>query len=557
MCKARVLFCLLWTLLAAPSLTRGGTLEPKDFPEAEKKLADSVDPWGLAFSDQMSRFQSYFATATPPDFVAGFAPNLVKVFPNKYWFRGEVVSPEASREMKPLWGVTGSTVSFQVAVLPRTGASDAAYTVRVHAEGAGPATVWREESVDTGPARYPRMESQWWPDPLLRTDRCELAGVAAGVFLCEVPIPRDFKGKRLVCSVEVAKADGAKAVFQVPVEVVSLAIEPKQFPLVAWFSKETLSEEKFRAMCATALSNHLQPFVSGELAARWKPDAPAAFEDLVQFLTKNGQTLFDLPASPDPKLYEFLKQKGWLAKFVTYSVTDEPPEDLFVKTCIPYAKGMREKMPGLRVFLATEAHARLAEGTDIMMTDLSNARYDPRSFVCPPGVELWHYYCHLPINWQMRAPLVRAPNMQIDNDALEHRLALWMSWHYGAKAVLIWSGNREWPGLGKDFWASRQLPTKENAGYPYGGTHHGNGFLVYPPREPGGEVLPSLRLKILRDGMEDIAIFEAIKRKYGKTGEAWIAPVPDVFQHPHYYDQLPETLLNKRAMILQKVRQAE
>jgi hypothetical protein len=542
--------------LALPSLASGATLALKDFPDAEKKLADSVDPWGMAFSDQMIRFQSYFATTSSPEFVVGFAPNLVKIFPNKYWFRGEIVSPEPPHGLNPLWSVTGSTVSFQVAVLPRTGAAAAGYTVQARAEGDLPMTVWREEYVNAGPARYPRLESDLWPDPLLRTNRCELADVAAGVFLCEVSIPREFKGRRLTCSIEVAKDDGPKVVFQVPIEVVSLAIQPKEFPLVAWFEQRNLSETQFRGMCAMVLSNHLQPLVSAELAKRWKPDAPAAFAELVEFLLQHGQTVFDLSSSPTPAVYEFLKQKGWLSKFMVYGGCDEPLEDVFVETCIPYAQNLRAKMPGLRIFQATEAHARLAEGLDILLTDLSSAKYDPRTFVCPPGVELWHYYCHLPIHWQMRAPLVLAPNMEIDNEALQHRLALWMSWHYGAKGVLIWSGNSEWPGLGDDFWTKRELPAK-NAGYPYSGIHHGNGFLVYPPREPGGEVLPSLRLKVLRDGLEDIAIFEAIKRKYGQPGAAWITLVPEVFQHPHYYDQLPETLLKKRAEILEKVRQMQ
>ncbi|MCX5660357.1 MAG: hypothetical protein NTW19_11630, partial [Planctomycetota bacterium] len=170
--KALALICLLWMLLVSTAPAHGGPLALKDYPEAERKLADTVDPWGLAFSDQMARFQSHFASGaaattpanTPatasPDFVAGFTHNLVKVFPNKYWFRGEIVAPGAlgapvaPRAMKPLWAATGSTASFQVAVLPRAGAADGAYTVRVRAEGAGPTTVWREEFVDTGPARY-------------------------------------------------------------------------------------------------------------------------------------------------------------------------------------------------------------------------------------------------------------------------------------------------------------------------------------------------------------------------------------------------------------------
>ena len=171
-CMRGVSIVLLVFALVLPGLARGATMTVKDFPDAEKKLADSVDPWGLTFSDQMTRFQSYFAMASPPEFVVGFAPNLVKIFPNKYWFRGEIVSPEAPHGLGPLWGVTGSTVSFQVAVLPRTGAAAAAYTVQARVEENLPTTVWREEYFNAGPARYPRLESELWPDPLLRTNRC-------------------------------------------------------------------------------------------------------------------------------------------------------------------------------------------------------------------------------------------------------------------------------------------------------------------------------------------------------------------------------------------------
>jgi len=543
-------------LLALSLSASAATLALKDFPEAEKKLADSVDPWGLTFADQMVRFQSCFATTSSPEFVVGVTHSLVKVFENKYWFRGDIISPLVPQPvLKPLWGVTDSTVSFQLAVLPRTGAEAAAYTVQLKTDGGAATTVWREEYVNAGQACYPRLESEYWPDPLVRTNRCELSGVAGGVFLCEVAVPARFKGDRLTCSVDVTKVDGQKVTFQVPVEVVALEIRPKDFPLVAWYGQGKLSDEQFRGMCVMLLSNHFQPLVSGEYGKLWKTNAPQPFVELIEFLMKNGQTVFDLPASPHPKMYQLLKEKGWLPKFISKGAGDEPDGATFAKSDIPYTQEMRKKMPGLRIYQATEAHARLAEGLDVIMTDLSSAKYDPRTFVCPAGVELWHYYCHLPINWQMRAPLVQAPNMEIDNDALQHRLALWMSWRYGAKGVLIWSGNSEWSGLGDDFWAKKELPKKENAGYPYGGIHHGNGFLVYPPRTPGGEVLPSLRLKILRDGLEDIAIFEAARKKCGKPAEEWVNPVPTVFQHPHFYDQLPDALLGKREAVLRKVRE--
>ena len=148
--------------------------------------------------------------------------------------------------------------------------------------------------------------------------------------------------------------------------------------------------------------------------------------------------------------------------------------------------------------------------------------------------------------------------MEIDNAALEHRLALWMSGHYNAKGVFIWSGNSEWSGLGPNFWKTLDLSGdayRNAATYPYGGTHHGNGVLVYPPRTASGEVIPSLRLKILRDGMEDVAILAAARQKFGSAADTWLSPVPAVFQHPQYFDALPESLLKKRAEVLKKVRE--
>lgn len=302
-----------------------------------------------------------------------------------------------------------------------------------------------------------------------------------------------------------------------------------------------------------------QVLTSSDLTALWSTNSPDKFEQRVQSLQKKGQRMFQIE-KPNPTLYDFLVKKGWLDRFMIYSNADEPAESTFRTQNIPWAKEIRKNLPGLKVFLASEFHPDMSEGCDIWLTDLSSANYDPRSFIPPAKPQMWHYYCHLPINWQMRAPLVQAPNMQIDNDALEHRLALWMSWHYKAKGVFVFAGNCDWIFLGTNFWSGLDLSGNEYRTaykFPYGGIHHGNGSLMYPPRTPGGEPIPSLRLKVLRDGMQDIALFESALRKYGNKVKALIAPVPDVFQHPHYYDRLPETLLKKREALLRKIRELE
>lgn len=114
---------------------------PEDLPEAEKALADTVDPWGLAFSDQLARFRSYFAEHPDAPFALGLTHDLVKVWPNKYWFRGETFCPggtETPVATQELWAAAGETVSFQVAVLPRLGTPEATYRIGVEVAFAAP-----------------------------------------------------------------------------------------------------------------------------------------------------------------------------------------------------------------------------------------------------------------------------------------------------------------------------------------------------------------------------------------------------------------------------------
>jgi len=520
-------------------------------PEEEKNFLNSVDPWGLAFSDQITRFQTYFPHERQTDFVLGIHHNLEKIFRNKYWFRGNIIASGNENTIRPVWTVTGATASFQVAVLPRTGAGNDRYSIQVSAPVKS--EVYHEEYVKLGSCNYPRFASEFWPDPLVPENSAEISGTDLAVFLIELKIPEDFNKTEFVCGVTVTNSKGQKVSVAMPLEVARLKIEPNRYPLVAWFNQGKLSDLQFRDMCLLALEHHLQPLTGGYFQKLWNSGNPENLDGFFQFLLDNGQKVFEIP-EPDENLYRHLKEKNWLSRCMIYSNADEPSEEIFAEKCIPYAQQTREKYPDLRIFLASEYHPQMEKGCDIWLTDLSSFLYDPAKFKIPAKPELWHYYCHLPIRYQMRAPLTLAPNMLIDNAALEHRLALWMSWYYKAKGVLIWSGNSDWNVIPENFWQTVEIENKESS-YPYAGVHHGNGFLVYPPREKDGKALPSLRLKILRDGMEDIAIMEASKRKYGSRASTELtSPVPYVFSHAHYYDRLPEALLEKRESILKSLR---
>lgn len=549
---------------------------PADLPDAEKSVANTVDPWGLAFSDQLARFQARFAQAPGARFCVGVTHDLVKIWPNKYWFRGP--SFAAAPESEPVaaethWAPAGSTQAFQIAVLPRTGASPATY--RVSAELHDPSDlarveIFREVFVTTPEPAYPRFNTDRWPDPLVPEQSVQLGeGLEAGVFWIDVHLPAQMPSGQVVCRVTVS--DGAqRCIVDVPIRVVGgLDLRPKAYPFIGWFGRKwgggTLTDEQFRDMCALVLDHHMMPVDA--LRGLWDAKDPTRFDRMHDFLAARGQTLFDIGRADQEgfdALYNHVKQAGWLDQAIVYSNADEPDDETFVTKNIPYCQMVRQRYPGLRVYLASEWHDNMDQGCDIWLTDISSHRYDPEAHRAITRPELWHYYCHLPVRWQMRAPLVWAPNMQIDNPALEHRIALWMSRYYGARGVFVWAGFKA-GNLPADFWQTLRLPDRPS-GFPYAGIHNGNNFRVYPPRTPDGPVLPSLRLKVTRAALEDLAILAAAEKALdegrisGRQAEELrrlLNPVPDLFVNTHYFNRDPAALLARRTRILRLLAAVE
>lgn len=560
-----LVLCLLVLLLAVSSVPAANY--PDDLPPAEKAIAGTVDPWGLPFSDSLRAYLERFGPSS--NFALGLTHDLVKVWPLKYWFRGEsvpsAVGDGARLQADRIWAAAGETQSFQVVVLPRMGAEAATYQLSATVTGAGGATVqtYRQYFVRTAPVTYPRYGVERWPDPLAPAAEVAVSDLDCGAFWVDVRLPAEMTATLLHVTVTVT--DGTQsAALEVPIQVVpGLDLRPKDFPLVAWFrdryGSRRLNPTQMLDMGAMVLEHHMQAM--DLLQGRFDPADPRDFDAAHRFLAERGQNVFQLDSPSDKYdfrlLYDHVRQAGWLEQALIYSNLDEPLEEDFRTKNVPWYRDIKAKYPGLRVFLASAGHSRMAEGCDIWMTDLSTVGYDPEQMRELKAPTLWHYYCHLPIHIQLRAPLTMAPNMEVDCEALQHRLALWMSDYYGAKGVFIWAGF--WAaGLSDDFWSTLELEMTPGS-YPYGGIHNGNNFLVYPPQSEDGPVLPSVRLKVLRDGMEDLALLRSARRwlAEGKVQGArarhlreLLDPTPGVFVHPQYWDRLPETLLKRREAIL-------
>jgi hypothetical protein len=248
--------------------------------------------------------------------------------------------------------------------------------------------------------------------------------------------------------------------------------------------------------------------------------------------------------------YDHLKAKGWLDKALIYAGFDEPYAKTFYDQVIPRTATIHKDFPGLKVFLASQYYDKMGQGTDFWMTDLSTNFVSWVKAGSPGTQQLWWYFCHMPIHIDFDTPLVDAPNMLVDNDAVEHRLPYWMAGQYGVKGIFIWAGNNDWPKNAGTWPTSQPLQlSDQKLGYPYAGVHNGNGFLIYPgPRA-------SIRLKTLRDGAEDhwyLTQLGNLARSGPAAAEAQAllkGLTPALYVDPHYFNRDPQAILQYRERI--------
>jgi outer membrane protein assembly factor BamB len=146
------------------------------------------------------------------------------------------------------------------------------------------------------------------------------------------------------------------------------------------------------------------------------------------------------------------------------------------------------------------------------------------------------------------------PGIMIEFPATDHRLMFWECWKYGAEGFLYWGtthygynlhGDQRWPDVP---W----IPWNSQPG------HHGCGYLVYPG--PGGRPLSSIRLELVRDGIEDYETLHMLKQLVEEAGDALPAPLraraarelavdPAVVADQSHFTESAQVLLDARARI--------
>lgn len=113
------------------------------------------------------------------------------------------------------------------------------------------------------------------------------------------------------------------------------------------------------------------------------------------------------------------------------------------------------------------------------------------------------------------------PWWHIDFPLLNYRVPTWMAWHDRMRGLLYWGGLSYWSKV-EDPWL--EAPYYTGSGQLQQGgrgiVFNGEGSLVYPASAVGYTgIVPTIRLKALRDGVEDYEYFAILERR-GKSAAA-------------------------------------
>jgi hypothetical protein len=177
----------------------------------------------------------------------------------------------------------------------------------------------------------------------------------------------------------------------------------------------------------------------------------------------------------------YLAPKGWLAdgyvkcfdEVVVHKYTDPIDFGLLGQALDAIHAGD----PRVKVFGA-EAPSPILPGVDIWCINISSFDTDVLAEQKALGKGVWWYNGY-------RSP---RPGTRIATRGVDHRVLFWINYKFGIDGYLIWTVNR---------WVTNPWTTpNRNAD-----TEAGNHYLLYP--NPNGTVSPSVRLAMMRDGMED------------------------------------------------------
>ncbi|MBK6929739.1 MAG: DUF4091 domain-containing protein [Saprospirales bacterium] len=233
-----------------------------------------------------------------------------------------------------------------------------------------------------------------------------------------------------------------------------------------------------------------------------------------------------------PAFLAHLKEKNWESIYLQH-IADEPIAEN-IDSYRAFSAYVRERLPGIPIVEANHASS-LAGSIDVWVPQLNFLHTDFAFYLERQrlGEEIWFYTC--------LAPQGNYANRFLELPLIQTRLLHWLNYRYGIPGYLHW---------GYNFW--NDDPFREATGIitESGNTlPGGDAWVAYPGN---GEVIPSLRLEAMRDGIYDYELLKMYEVKFPERARELARQV--VYQFD-LYDSGIEAFRAKRREILEALSQ--
>ncbi len=286
----------------------------------------------------------------------------------------------------------------------------------------------------------------------------------------------------------------------------------------------------------------------------------ALYEDYYDLLLEHGLCAYELPYDildekadaymSDPRITAFMVPIGqdwevtnyyeklktnpeWMEKAYFYPI-DEPKTVDQLEDYKKHCEKLRSLAPEIRIVSPIYTNIKVGDGVDQIdhmapHTDLwcpklclwndkyayeKVPNYSGKTFsdrmvaMQAEGDSMWTYVCNDPDD----------PYSQlfIDTEGVNQRSLFWQTYQRNIDGFLYYSINR-WKGMTSREWDGCITGLKDSNGK----TVYGDGVIVFPGKQIGLQTtpIPTVRLKIIRDGVEDIELFYLAEQYLGKD---WI-----------------------------------
>ncbi len=378
--------------------------------------------------------------------------------------------------------------------------------------------IWREHYLATTAQEGER------PDPLTPAAAMDLAANTTQPFFVEIELPANATPGAHRGSIEIRDADDISEVtIELKVHDFELPVTPGlrtafgNQPQFAPFEKIPNSGPEFEEMKRRYYEILLEHGVSG-----FEIPGGITGPEAEKFLNDPRMTSFTIPF-PDKDeglkaVVEKLRKGGWFAKGYFYLV-DEPAKEEAFAQLVKYTERLKRVVgpdyklvtpyAGNPQFKTDQDIYDLLEGKTTLWCYLTSMHaYHPEKLdaIRSKGIEIWNY-----VAWVPHTPWC---NFLIGMSAMQHRVLFWQEWKYRTTGLLYWS---------TDWWANNEGgtidPWKDMATVKWASKDvFGDGSLLYPGKSVGHDgPLPSLRLKMIRQGLQD---YDYIKLASQRAGNA-------------------------------------